>query len=121
MFFSFSRLLYVSCNDQWENPQIFDFSLAVEVLAGKSGRDFCTASSRQIPTNPTQEGIVYVTLFMHNEDYYHSQYPDFSLPENRDAYINTRNQLLQFCEMLKRNSAPFNWQTDWIFLYGVTK
>ena len=119
--FSFSRLLYASFDDQWENPNIFDFSLAVEQLAGKSGKDFCTASARVLPNDSNQTGVVYVALFMHNEDFFSQRYPDFSLEENRDAYIETRNQLLNFCEMIHENNIPFNWETDWNFLYGVLK
>jgi len=119
--YSFSRLLYASFDDQWENPNIFDFSSAVEQLAGKTGCDFCTASSRIIPDNSLQTEAVYVALFMHNEDYFHQHYPDFSLEENRDYYIENRNQLLHFCEMIHENNIPFNWETDWNFLYGVLK
>ncbi len=118
---SFSRLLYASFDNQWENPTIFDFSSAVEDLAGKNEKDFCTASSRKIPTESNQTGVVYVALFMHNEDFYHQHYPDYSLEENREAYIETRNQLLHFCEMIHQNNIPFNWETDWNFLYGVMK
>ncbi|MBC8183524.1 T9SS type A sorting domain-containing protein [candidate division KSB1 bacterium] len=94
---------------------------AVEALAGKSGKDFCTASSRKIPTESLQQGVVYVALFMHNEDFFHQHYPDYSLDENKDAYIENRNQLLQFCKMIHENNIPFNWETDWNFLYGVMK
>ena len=119
--FCFSRLLCASFDDQWENPNIFDFSSSVEKLVEKSACDFCTASASKIPANSYQTGVVYVALFMHNEDFFHQLYPDFSLEENRDAYIETRNQLLHFCEMIHENNIPFNWETDWNFLYGVLK
>ncbi|MBM3293400.1 MAG: hypothetical protein FJY82_02625 [Candidatus Aminicenantes bacterium] len=118
---SFSRLLYVSCDDQWQNPWIFDFSSAIEALVGKSGHDFCTASMRVIPGQLLDRGVVYVCLFMHNEDYDHPRYPNFTQMMNKLAFIESRNNLIEFCKMLSRNKVPFNWETDWNFLYGVLR
>lgn len=116
--FSFCRLFYGEFDENWENPELFDFSSAIEDLSGMTGKDFCTASARIIPP---ETGIVYVCLFMHNEDPYHAHYPDFELDENQTAYVDSRNALLSFCEMLNSYNVPFNWQTDWNFLYGVFK
>lgn len=113
-----SRLIYTKFDDQWKNPQYIDFSSAVEALAGKSGRDFSTCSARAIPI-PAKKGIVYVCLFMHNEDLHHPKYPDFSKPENKSLYLTSRASLIEFCSMLKRNNLPFNWESDWNFLNGV--
>jgi len=119
--FSCSRLLYVTCDEQWQNPSIFDFSSAVESLVGESGHDFCTASLRAIPGQAPDRGVVYVCLFMHNEDYDHPRYPNFAQMSNRLAFIESRNNLIDFCRMLSRNKVPFNWETDWNFLYGVLR
>ena len=119
---SFSRLFYVDLDEQWKNPDIYDFSTAVENLAGKTGRDFCTASARQIPQESIVENEpIYVCLFMHNEDFFHDSYPDYSLEVHRVDYIESRNNLLVFCQVLNSHNIPFNWQTDWNFLYGVFK
>jgi len=104
-----TRLLYTIFDAQWQNPQIVDFSTAVEKLAAKSGRDFSTASARLISSSPAT-GIVYVTLAMHNED---------NFPASQQIYLTSRANLIEFGKMLQRNKTPFNWESDWRFLNGV--
>jgi len=105
-----TRLLYTTFDAEWKNPQIADFSTAVEKLAGKTGRDFSTASARVISATPPATGVVYVTLAMHNED---------NFPANQQVYLTSRNNLIEFGKMLQRNNVPFNWESDWRFLNGV--
>jgi len=105
-----TRLLYTTFEAEWKNPQIVDFSTAVEKLAGKTGRDFSTASARLISTTPPATGVVYVTLAMHNED---------NFPATQQVYLTSRNNLIEFGKMLQRHNAPFNWESDWRFLLGV--
>ncbi len=80
-----------------------------------------TLSSERGSAYALQTGVVYVCLFMHNEDPHHKDYPDFSLPENQDAYLESRENLVDFCQMIRRNNIPFNWQSDWNFLSGVAR
>ena len=105
-----TRLLYTTFDATWKNPQIIDFSTAVEKLAGKTGRDFSTASARLISSAPPATGVVYVTLAMHNED---------NFPANQQVYLTSRNNLIEFGKMLQRYNVPFNWESDWRFLNGV--
>jgi len=105
-----TRLLYTTFDAEWKNPQIVDFSTAVEKLAGKTGRDFSTASARIISATPPATGVVYVTLAMHNED---------NFPATQQVYLTSRNNLIEFGKMLQRNNVPFNWESDWRFLNGV--
>jgi len=119
--FSFSRLFRVQFNEDWNSPEIFDFSSAVEVLAGKSGKDFCTASSRKLPLAQTEVSMVYVNIFLGSGNPENSNYPDFSLDENREEYIRFRTNLINFCEMLHSYNVSVNWMTNWNFLNGVLK
>lgn len=105
-----TRLLYTTFDAEWKNPQVVDFSTAVEKLAGKTGRDFSTASARLISATPPATGVVYVTLAMHNED---------NFPATQQVYLTSRNNLIEFGKMLQRNNVPFNWESDWRFLNGV--
>ncbi len=84
--------------------------LNLEKLAGKTGRDFSTASARLISSTPPATGVVYVTLAMHNED---------NFPPNQQVYLTSRNNLIEFGIMLQRHNVPFNWESDWRFLNGV--
>jgi hypothetical protein len=93
-----------------QGTSIVDFSTAVEKLAGKTGRDFSTASARLISSTPPATGVVYVTLAMHNED---------NFPPNQQVYLTSRNNLIEFGKMLQRHNVPFNWESDWRFLNGV--
>jgi hypothetical protein len=72
--------------------------------------NYHTVSSRRISTTPTTNGVVYVTLAMHNED---------NFPANQQAYLISRNNLIEFCKMLQRHQVAFNWESDWKFLLGV--
>jgi len=105
-----TRLLYTTFDAAWQNPQIVDFSTTVEKLAGKTGRDFSTASARLISSTPPTTGVVYVTLAMHNED---------NFPANQQVYLTSRSNLIEFGKMLQRHNVPFNWESDWRFLLGV--
>lgn len=105
-----ARLIYSTFDSNWQNPQIFDFATAVEKLANKTGKDFYTVSARRISTAPVTTGVVYVTLAMHNED---------NFPVNQPAYLQSRNNLIEFGKMLQRHQVAFNWESDWRFLLGV--
>jgi hypothetical protein len=72
-------------------------------------------STGSVWTQPAQ-GVVYVSLFMHNED---SALGDLSQPDTRTVYLNKRQGLVDFARMLKRNGVAFCWQSDWKFLEGV--
>ena len=63
-------------------------------------------------------GVVYVQLFMHNED---SALGDFSDPQTRQSYLRQRNGLIEFANMIKSHNLSFCWQSDWKFLQGVLK
>ncbi|MFQ5650418.1 MAG: FlgD immunoglobulin-like domain containing protein [bacterium] len=112
-----SRLLYTVFDESWQLQKIVDFSTLVETLAGKSGRDFSTASAGVLTPASVDSGVVYVTLAMHNEDYHSRNYSDYRT--DRQAYLESRQALLDFCRMLHRNNVPFNWESDWTFLLGV--
>jgi len=113
-----TRVLYTIFDAQWQNPQIVDFSTAVEKLAGKSGRDFSTCSARLIASPPTT-GVVYVTLAMHNEDTNSRNYPNYATSQS--SYLAARSILLEFGKMIQRHQIAFNWESDWNFLIGVLK
>ena len=119
--FSFSRLLHVSFDENWESPEIFDLSSAIEHLAGVSERDFCTASMRSITVETAGDNRVYVSLFLGNNNPVNAKYPDYSAEENRDVYIESRNHLVQFCELCADHNVPINWMSNWNFLNGVLK
>ncbi len=114
-----ARLLYVVFDDKYESGQLIDFSTAVEALTASTGHNFSTASSRVIETPPVDTGVVYVVVFMHNEDFLSPNYPNYSRSESE--YLKSREELLRFCGMMKDNGVPFTWESDWNFLLGVLK
>ncbi|MBN1542585.1 T9SS type A sorting domain-containing protein [candidate division KSB1 bacterium] len=65
-----------------------------------------------------QQGVVYVSLFMHNED---SALGPFDQAETRDRYSVQRNGLVRFGTMIREQGIPFCWQSDWVFLEGVLR
>ena len=50
----FSRLFLFTFNGDFTTTEIFDLSSAVEALAGKTGRDFCTASAVAVKNDNQQ-------------------------------------------------------------------
>ena len=114
-----ARLLYVVFDDSYETGQLVDFSSTVETLVGTSGHNFSTASSRIIQTQQIDTGVVYVVIFMHNEDFLSPNYSDYS--KNETEYLKSREELLRFCSMMKDNNVPLSWESDWNFLMGVLK
>ncbi|RKY81818.1 hypothetical protein DRQ07_03035 [candidate division KSB1 bacterium] len=119
--FSFSRIFNVKFDENWESPEIFDISSEIENLAEKTGRDFCTASARKIPSQNSETSVVYVNIFLGSGNPENSGFPDFSLDENRDEYIKFRRNLVLFCEMIHNHNVVINWMTNWNFLNGVLK
>jgi len=71
------------------------------------------------PAGKRGESDIYVSIVMHNEEPAHKAYPDFR--EDEAAYIQSRNNLVEFAEMLHSYGLPLDWQTEWNFLEGVRK
>ncbi len=73
------------------------------------------------PSKPSQKfkGDIYVAIVMHSEDPHHPAYPDFRT--NKSAYIQYRQGLLKFAEILYNHGLKFDFQTDWNFLEGIRK
>lgn len=63
--------------------------------------------------NPPQNGVVYVCLFMHNED---NLLRDLTSQTSQQRYIQNRAALVEFCKMIQRNGVAFNWEPEWLFL-----
>lgn len=46
--YKLSRLMLAEFDANWANPSVFDLSSAIESVAGKTGKDFCTISARAV-------------------------------------------------------------------------
>ena len=46
--YKLSRLMLTEFDANWANPSLFDLSTAIESVAGKTGKDFCTISARAV-------------------------------------------------------------------------
>lgn len=119
--YSFSRMIHVAFDNNWENPSFFDISSAIEILSGQAGRDFCTASYWALPEFQDEKGKVYVTLFLGSGNPDNPNYPDYAQDGNRPLYAEARENLVDFCEMMHSYDAPFSWMPNWNFLLGVLK
>jgi len=64
------------------------------------------------------DGVVYVVLFMHNED---TIFGDIDDPATAGAYQRQRAGLVEMASYLYENDVSFAWQSDWKFLQGVLK
>lgn len=69
-----------------------------------------------LPAARANDGVVYVVLFMHNED---TILGDFNEPQTETSYLRQRQGLVEMAEYLHENNVPFAWQSDWKFLQGV--
>jgi len=71
-----------------------------------------------LPAARANDGVVYVVLFMHNED---TALGDFNDPGTPAKYQRNREMLVEMGQFLHNNNVPFDWESDWKFLQGVLK
>lgn len=91
----------------------------IETLAGKSGKQFCTASARKI-TGSDLPPVVYVNVVSHNVNYEdNTNYPDFLT--NTTAFWEQRNSIAEFAKMCYDEGVKYNFETDWNFLMALDR
>lgn len=116
---SISRLIYTQYDENWQNPQIVDFSKLVEASLGKTGKDFTTSSARLMTTtvNPTTSTTpIYLNFVTHNEPTDKLEY------EKSQADFNTTTSLVrEFSNVIINKNASWNLQTSPKYLMGVIK
>lgn len=114
-----SRIIYTQYDENWQNPQLINFSGLVEVLAGKSGKDFTTTSGRITNTTTTPEissTPIYLNFVTHNEPTDKLDY------EKNQADFNTSTSLVkEFANAVINKNARWNLQTAPKYLMGVIK
>ncbi|KXK55039.1 MAG: peptidase S8/S53 subtilisin kexin sedolisin [Chlorobi bacterium OLB7] len=76
------------------------------------------AIGRLYGQSPPQNGVVYVCLFMHNED---NLLRDLTSQVSQERYVQNRAALVEFCRMIQRNGVAFNWEPEWLFLEAALK
>lgn len=112
-----SRIYLTTFDSAWRNAQITDLSTLIESLAGKSGKEFCTASLREI-TGSGLPPIVYVNVVSHNVNYEdNSAYPNFI--SDTTSFWDQRNDIVEFAKMCKDEGVKYNFETDWNFLMAL--
>lgn len=74
-----------------------------------------TASAQRLDS-----GVVYVCLFMHNEDNILGM-GGIDSPTAQNRYLQNRAALVNFIRMLNSNGSAFNWQPEWTFLLGALR
>lgn len=116
---SISRLIYTQYDENWQNPQVVDFSKLVEASLGKTGKDFTTSSARLMNTtvNPTTSSTpIYLNFVTHNEPTDKLEY------EKNQADFNTSTSLVrEFSNLVINKNASWNLQTSPKYLMGVIK
>ncbi len=60
---------------------------------------------------------IYVTIVMHNEE--PPTNPNFA--DDRHTYLESRNLLVKFSNLLSSYNVPMDWQSEWCFLEAVRK
>jgi len=88
------------------SPYILLNQVALNYLSGKWGN-----------LNLTKECPVYVTIISHNEE----RTSRFGRLDYEEGYLEFRNSLLRFANMLKKHEAKYNWQSEMRFLRSVEK
>lgn len=112
-----SRIYLTNFDSMWRNAEITDISTLIETIAGKSGKEFCTASLREI-TGSGLPPIVYVNVVSHNVNYEdNSAYPNFLV--DTTSFWKQRNDIVEFAKMCKEEGVKYNFETDWNFLMAL--
>ena len=60
---------------------------------------------------------IYVTIVMHNEE--PPTNPNFA--DDKQVYLESRNLLVKFSNLLAKYDVPMDWQSEWCFLEAVRK
>ncbi len=112
-----SRIYLTIFDTSWKNVQITDLSTLIESLSGKTGKEFCTASLREIPGSGLPP-IIYVNVVSHNVNYEdNSAYPNYLV--DTTSFWKQRKDIAEFAKMCKDESAKYNFETDWNFLMAL--
>lgn len=58
--------------------------------------------------------ILYLTIATHSEDWHNSATPNYST--SKINYVNSRNGLIAFAQLMASRGIAWNWECDWNFL-----
>lgn len=75
--------------------------------------------STPAPNVEVTEPKIYLSIVTHNEEPLQGIYPDYVNDEA--AFWESREQLVNFAQMLHEEGVAYNYQSDWNFLLAATK